>query len=320
MFLWNRVRGAVLPVWDEITSTPNERTKFGTYYRDSFTGVDYADQRWYASAYGRFLTPDPYGGSAHSGSPSSWNRYSYTTGDPVNGTDPSGLDETTEGTYCPSGDLQSIDWDVSTVCVIDTDPADNPALNPAATVIDYGSVGDDGVVTFMAVGTTGAGSGSDSDQGDTSDPSDLNDPLPDPEPLPPSCVSGSVALGVAVGSGILGPVLGGVGGLAGGIGGTFAAPGVGTVGGVLGGIEIGADGGALLGGLLGGAVGGLLGNVFCNSNSGQGKGERNAAANPRGTNNPGKHAKPDPQNPGRWLVKDPHTGKWTLKPRGWKPE
>jgi hypothetical protein len=37
------------PYGDEITSTPNERTKFGTYYRDSFTGVDYANQRYYAT-------------------------------------------------------------------------------------------------------------------------------------------------------------------------------------------------------------------------------------------------------------------------------
>jgi hypothetical protein len=31
-----------------------------TYNRDSFTGLDYADQRFYASSYGRFNSPDPY--------------------------------------------------------------------------------------------------------------------------------------------------------------------------------------------------------------------------------------------------------------------
>jgi len=52
---------------------------------------------------------------------------------------------------------------------------------------------------------------------------------------------------------------------------------------------------------------------------GQGKGERNAAAKPDGTANAAKHAKPAPGKPGRWIVKDPHTGKESLKPPGWQP-
>jgi hypothetical protein len=55
--------------------------------------VDYADQRWYASAYGRFMTADPYRASGGPKSPASWNRYSYTRGDPVNRYDPRGLDD-----------------------------------------------------------------------------------------------------------------------------------------------------------------------------------------------------------------------------------
>ena len=57
----NRAGGArFYPYGDEITSTAGDRTKFGTYNRDSFTGLDYADQRMYASGYGRFATADPY--------------------------------------------------------------------------------------------------------------------------------------------------------------------------------------------------------------------------------------------------------------------
>src|SRR5205823_460666 len=70
----------------------NDREKFGTYNRDGFTGLDYADQRYYASTLGRFNTPDPYGGSASVASPRSWNRYSYVLGDPVNKSDRMGLD------------------------------------------------------------------------------------------------------------------------------------------------------------------------------------------------------------------------------------
>ena len=56
----NRANGARFrPYGDEITSTSNDREKFATYTRDSYTGFDYADQRFYASTYGRFNTPDP---------------------------------------------------------------------------------------------------------------------------------------------------------------------------------------------------------------------------------------------------------------------
>ena len=49
---------------DEITSASNDPEKFATYTRDSYTGLDYANQRYYASTYGRFNTPDPYMRSA----------------------------------------------------------------------------------------------------------------------------------------------------------------------------------------------------------------------------------------------------------------
>ena len=37
------------------------------------------------------MTPDPYSDSADSSDPQSWNRYAYTSGDPVNANDPEGL-------------------------------------------------------------------------------------------------------------------------------------------------------------------------------------------------------------------------------------
>jgi RHS repeat-associated protein len=83
------------PYGDEITSTSNDREKFATYTRDGYTGLDYADQRFYASAYGRFDSPDPYqagaNGSGDHNAPQSWNRYAYTQGDPINFYDSRGL-------------------------------------------------------------------------------------------------------------------------------------------------------------------------------------------------------------------------------------
>lgn len=56
---------------------------------------DYADQRFYASTYGRFLTPDRFQGQAKGASdpstPGSWNKYEYALSDPVNNNDPQGM-------------------------------------------------------------------------------------------------------------------------------------------------------------------------------------------------------------------------------------
>ncbi|HTA70437.1 MAG TPA: RHS repeat-associated core domain-containing protein [Bryobacteraceae bacterium] len=70
--------------------------KYATYTRDSATGLDYADQRYYSNQFARFMTADPYRAMATSPSdpknPQSWNHYSYGEGDPVNHNDPTGLD------------------------------------------------------------------------------------------------------------------------------------------------------------------------------------------------------------------------------------
>jgi RHS repeat-associated protein len=79
------------PYGDEITSSAPDQLKFATYTRDSYTGFDYADQRFYASSYGRFNTPDPSNTSNALTLPGNWNLYAYVGGDPVNKNDPRGL-------------------------------------------------------------------------------------------------------------------------------------------------------------------------------------------------------------------------------------
>lgn len=89
----NRASGArFYPYGDEISSTSNDREKFATYTRDSYTGLDYADQRFYASTYGNFTTPDPSMKNVDYSNPMTWNAYNYANGDPINGNDPTGLD------------------------------------------------------------------------------------------------------------------------------------------------------------------------------------------------------------------------------------
>jgi len=101
------------PYGEEIgTATANGREKFATYTRDAATTLDYADQRYYASSYGRFNTADPMRASAGPEDPGSWNRYAYVGGDPINMRDPSGL--------C----AEDTDYSVSVCDSVDDDPFD----------------------------------------------------------------------------------------------------------------------------------------------------------------------------------------------------
>jgi len=70
------------------SATQNGTEKFTGYFRDAETGLDYADQRYEQPGLGRFLTADRMRGDPRV--PGSFNKYSYTGGDPVNRGDPSG--------------------------------------------------------------------------------------------------------------------------------------------------------------------------------------------------------------------------------------
>ncbi|MGH9966710.1 MAG: RHS repeat-associated core domain-containing protein [Pyrinomonadaceae bacterium] len=72
------------------------RQKFTSYERDSETGLDFAQARYYANTQGRFTGADPLMASASASNPQSWNRYAYVGNDPLNATDPSGMIGTKE--------------------------------------------------------------------------------------------------------------------------------------------------------------------------------------------------------------------------------
>ena len=52
------------PYGEEWPATAQDDTKFATYRRDGSTNLDYAMNRYYQSTLGRFLSPDPFRGSA----------------------------------------------------------------------------------------------------------------------------------------------------------------------------------------------------------------------------------------------------------------
>jgi RHS repeat-associated protein len=83
--------GTYYPYGEEYTPTGQDGDKYATYFGDAVSNLQYAKNRYYSSAMGRFLTPDPYRASGGPADPGSWNRYAYVGGDPVNFNDPAGL-------------------------------------------------------------------------------------------------------------------------------------------------------------------------------------------------------------------------------------
>jgi RHS repeat-associated protein len=66
--------------------------KFTGKERDSESGLDNFIARYDSSNLGRFMSPDPSNYGAIDESPQTWNMYSYVANNPLNATDPNGLD------------------------------------------------------------------------------------------------------------------------------------------------------------------------------------------------------------------------------------
>ena len=90
--------GKYYPYGEARGTVPQDAVGFATYTNDSATGLEYADQRYYATNFGRFMSPDRYRAghrkySVRPGNPTSWNRYAYVLDDPINLADPRGRDD-----------------------------------------------------------------------------------------------------------------------------------------------------------------------------------------------------------------------------------
>src|SRR5262249_10894542 len=71
------------------SQTDGARQHFTGYERDSETGLDYANARYYANVQGRFTGIDPASGFPET--PQTWNAYTDTLINPLNLTDPTGM-------------------------------------------------------------------------------------------------------------------------------------------------------------------------------------------------------------------------------------
>jgi len=65
--------------------------KFTGQIRDSETGLDFFTARYYGSALGRFMSPDPANAGADPTDPQSWNAYAYVRNNPLALVDPMGM-------------------------------------------------------------------------------------------------------------------------------------------------------------------------------------------------------------------------------------
>src|SRR5579884_279585 len=65
--------------------------KFTGQIRDSETGMDFFTARYYGSALGRFLSPDPANAGADLLDPQTWNAYAYVRNNPLALVDPMGM-------------------------------------------------------------------------------------------------------------------------------------------------------------------------------------------------------------------------------------
>ena len=81
-----------LPFGQQIAGGSVTTHKFTGKERDTETGDDYFGARYNASSMGRFMSPDPTNWGAINESPQTWNAYSYVANNPLNATDPDGLD------------------------------------------------------------------------------------------------------------------------------------------------------------------------------------------------------------------------------------
>jgi RHS repeat-associated protein len=67
------------------------RNRFTGYQKDSETGLDFAEARYYDNRYGRFTAVDPLLASGKSADPQSFNRYAYVQNNPLVLVDPTGM-------------------------------------------------------------------------------------------------------------------------------------------------------------------------------------------------------------------------------------
>jgi RHS repeat-associated protein len=128
---------------------------FATYQPD-LSGFLYADQRYYNSGWGRFLTADPSNANIDPTVSGSYNRYTYVNGDPTNAVDANGLGGDGPGEGCVYETADSI------VCFAgppDTGGSGNTTNSDSPATTDPASQALDSPIVIPGLTYTGEGVG-----------------------------------------------------------------------------------------------------------------------------------------------------------------
>jgi RHS repeat-associated protein len=154
-----------LPFGDGLATIPVSNTDaadatehhFTGKERDSESGNDYFGARYYASTMGRFLSPDPMGGSL--ANPQSLNKYAYALSNPLVNTDPTGLYVCEDSTDCSSDNDKKFAQNLSDARNAAWNLSGADLLNAMNAINSYGDQGvDNGVnVRFDSSITDGQG-------------------------------------------------------------------------------------------------------------------------------------------------------------------
>ena len=155
-----------LPFGDELICSANDLSEqhFTGQIHDQETGNDYFNARYYSNSTGRFLSPDPLGGSLSN--PQSLNRYAYVLNNPLSLTDPTGLD--------PCGNADgSVGDDGEDSGTLTYNPGGNPcpanANDSGTQTAQIPDLSNKSLVSLVPGGSFTSGA-DDSDSGDSFDP------------------------------------------------------------------------------------------------------------------------------------------------------
>jgi RHS repeat-associated protein len=135
------------------------RSRYTGKERDAESGLDYFGARYYGSNMGRFLSPDPTGGSLLN--PQTLNKYSYGLNNPLVYTDPTGLDcihinnDTGAFESFDSGDCNNSTPELANTGQYIDGTVNNISLNQQGQVLGYSGNSDNGSSingSFMSAG------------------------------------------------------------------------------------------------------------------------------------------------------------------------